>query len=269
MDEKILLKLYESLNKGESSALAVITHENGSIPRGSGSIMAIWEDGRTLGSVGGGKVEYLVVKKAVECIHKGEDSQFEFKLNEQGGLGMKCGGEVKGYIRVFKPKAKLIIAGAGHISEKLNKLAKVLDFYTVIIDDREEYANRERFAEADEIIVGDIGNSLDAYEVNNATYIVIVTSGYETDKAALEASISTEAGYIGLIGSTKKIRAVMQQLLEAGVPEEKLKAVFAPMGIDIASNLPEEIALSILSEIILIKNNGTLKHRRDLKKVWD
>lgn len=269
MDEKILLKICESLEKGKSVAMAVITNENGSTPRGSGSIMAIWQDGKTLGSIGGGKVEYLVVGKAVECIEKREDSNFEYKLNDQGGLGMKCGGELKGYIRVFYPKAKLLIAGAGHISEKLNKLAKLLDFHTVIIDDREEYANKERFPEADEIIVGDIGKEIENYDINANTYVVIVTSGYAQDKNALESAVLKDAAYIGMIGSTRKIRSVMKELMDAGISEEKLKKIYAPMGINVSSNLPEEIALGILSEILLIKNKGTLNHKRDLKKVWD
>jgi xanthine dehydrogenase accessory factor len=269
MDEIILLKIYESLRKTETVAMAVITSENGSAPRGSGSIMAIWKDGKTLGSIGGGKVEYLVTDKAIECIKNREDFNFEYKLNEQGGLGMKCGGEVKGYIRVFYPKPKLLIAGAGHISEKLNKLAKVLDFYTVVIDDRKEYANKERFQEADEIIVGDIGKAVEEYNIDDNTYVVIVTSGYDQDKNALKSSVLKEAAYVGMIGSTMKIKSVMKELKDAGIPEEKLKKVYAPMGIDIASNLPEEIALGIFSEILLVKNKGNLKHRRDLKKVWD
>lgn len=269
MEEKILLKIYESLENGESVAMAVITHENGSTPRGNGSIMAIWENGKTLGTIGGGKIEYLVIEKAVECIKKRVDSNFEYKLNDQGDLGMKCGGELKGYIKVFYPKAKLVIAGAGHISEKLNKLAKILDFHTVIIDDREEYANKERFQDADEIIVGDIGNEMASYIINANTYVVIVTSGYTQDKAALQASVLQNAAYIGMIGSTMKIKSVMKELMAAGISEEKLKRIYAPMGINISSNLPEEIALGILSEILLIKNKGTLNHRRDLKKVWD
>jgi len=269
MEEKILLEICESLKRAEAVAMAVITNDNGSTPRGNGSIMAIWKDGRTLGSIGGGKVEYLVTEKAIECIEMKQDFNFEYKLNDQGGLGMKCGGEVKGYIRVFCPKAKILIAGAGHISEKLNKLAKELDFYTVIIDDRKEYANKERFEEADEIIVGDIGKAVEAYNIDNNTYVVIVTSGYSQDKSALKASALRDAAYVGMIGSTMKIKTVMKELMEEGLSEEKLKKVYAPMGIDVSSNLPEEIALGILSEMLLVKNKGSLNHRRDLKKVWD
>jgi xanthine dehydrogenase accessory factor len=269
MDEQILLRIYESLSKGETVAMAVINQEIGSAPRRKGSIMAIWQDGKILGSIGGGKVEYAVIEKAKLCIEKREDSNFEYKLNEQGTLGMQCGGEVKGFIKIFYPKTKLIIAGAGHIGEKLNKMGKILGFYTVILDDRKEYANKERFEDADEIIVGDVGESLTNYQLNENDNIVIVTKGHVEDKEALKAVVKKELAYIGMIGSQKKIKYIMNELIEYGIPKEDLQKVYAPMGLNISSNAPEEIALGILSEILLIRNKGTLNHRKDLKKVWD
>lgn len=269
MNEEILLKVYESLNRGETVAMAIINQESGSSPRKKGSIMAIWQDGKILGSIGGGKVEYAVIEKAKLCIEKTEECNFEYKLNEQGTLGMQCGGEVKGFIKVFCPRTKLIIAGAGHIGEKLNKMAKILGFYTVILDDREEYANRERFEDADEIIVGDVGESLTHYQLNESDNIVIVTKGHLEDKDALKAVATKKLAYIGMIGSQKKIKYVMNELMEYGIPKEDLQKVYAPMGLNISSNSPEEIAFGILSEVLLVKNKGTLNHRKDLKKVWD
>lgn len=268
MENKILLKIYESLDRRESAAMAVLTQDTGSTPRKSGSIMAVWKEGRILGSVGGGKVEYAVIEKAIECIEKKEDSSFELKLNEQG-LGMQCGGTVKGFIKVFYPRAKLIIAGGGHIGEKLYQLARVLDFYTVILDDRGEFANRDRFKDADEIIVGDIGESLSKYNISEKDYIVIVTKGHMQDMGALKASVGRGAAYVGMIGSTRKIRYVMDELMKAGIPKEELQKAYTPVGIDIASNLPEEIAVGILAQILLVKNGGTLKHMKDLKKIWE
>jgi xanthine dehydrogenase accessory factor len=268
MDEKILRRIYESLDRGESAAMAVLTEDSGSTPRKSGSIMAVWQDGRIFGSVGGGKVEYAVITKAIECIEKKEDSSFEYKLNEQD-LGMKCGGEVKGFIKVFYPRTKLIIAGAGHIGEKLYHLARILDFYTVILDDREEFANRERFKDVDEIIVGDIGESLAKYEIGDKDFIVIVTRGHMQDKAALKAAVGRGAAYVGVIGSTRKLKLMMKELMEEGVSRQELQKAYAPIGLDLGSNLPEEIALGILSQIVLVKNKGTLSHMKDIKKVWD
>lgn len=269
MDEKILLRIYESLANGSSAALVVITQGNGSTPRQSGSLMAVWENGESLGSVGGGKVEYLIIEKAIECIKAGEDINFEYKLNEEGGLGMQCGGEIKGYVKVFRPKNKLIIAGGGHIGEKLNKLAKVIDFHTVILDDRSEYANKDRFEDADEIIIGDIGETLANYHLSENDFVVIITRGYLQDKDALKSAISQNPAYIGMIGSARKIIHLMKELMDEGVSREALQKVYAPVGLDISSNFPGEIAIGILSEILLIKNNGTLNHRKNLKKIWD
>lgn len=268
MDEKILLKIYESTKCGETVAMAVITDEVGSSPRKSGSIMAIWKNGQTLGSVGGGKIEYVVINKAVECIKKKVNDSFEYSLNRTG-IGMVCGGMVKGYIKVFYPQNKLIITGAGHIGEQLNKIAKILGFYTVVIDDRIEFANKERFGDADEIIVHDEGEAIKNYQIQESDYIVIVTNAHVKDKAVLQAVVNKKVAYIGMIGSAKKIRFVMNELIEEGVDGDKLRGVYAPMGLDIASNTPEEIAFAILSEILLIKNNGSLNHRKNKRKVWD
>ncbi|MFD3158330.1 XdhC family protein [Haloimpatiens sp. FM7330] len=267
MDEKILKRIYESLNKGEKVALVTVTNSQGSTPRKRGAIMAVWEDGKILGSVGGGKIEYEVIAKAVECIKKSEDSEFDYKLNESGNLGMQCGGQAKGFIKIFNPRPKLIIAGGGHIGQQLFKLAKILDFYTVILDDREEFANSEIFEGADEVIVGDIGLKLSNYKLEEDTYVVIVTRGHKSDEGALEAVVGKKANYIGMIGSSKKILHIMNNLIEKGISKEALQKVYAPVGLNISSQMPAEIAFGIMSEILLIKNKGSLEHLRDIKKI--
>ncbi|GAA0083899.1 XdhC/CoxI family protein [Clostridium sp. CTA-7] len=268
MDEELFIEIYGRLKKGESVALAILTEDIGSSPRKHGSSMAVFSNGETLGSVGGGKVELAIINKAKEAIEKGESTSFQYSLNESD-LGMQCGGSVKGYIKVFMPKKRLIIVGGGHIGEKLNSIAKILNFYTVVFDDREEYKNDERLKEADEIITGNIEESLGCYNINKEDYVVIVTRGHQTDKEALKSVVTRDAAYIGMIGSVKKIKHIMNELIDEGIPEKRLKEVYAPTGLDIASSLPEEIALGILSEIILIKNKGSLNHKNDTKKIWD
>lgn len=268
MDEQILFEIYEAIKNGESAALAILTEDSGSSPRKKGSSMAVFNSGRILGSVGGGKVELTIIEKSKEAISKNESESFEYSLNEEG-LGMACGGAVKGYIKVFTPKNRLIIVGGGHIGEKLNKIAKILNFYTVIFDDRLEYKDEERLKSADEIIIGNIEENLNNFNFNKEDFAVIVTRGHLTDKEALRAVIKKNASYTGMIGSLKKVKGIMNDLIEEGILEEDLRKVYAPMGLDIASSLPEEIALGILSEILLIKNNGTLKHKNEIKRVWD
>lgn len=267
MDEKILKQVYESVKNGERVAMATIIEAFGSAPRKSGSMMAVWQDGRILGSVGGGKVEHEVINEAIECIKRGKDSQFEHTLNEKGDLGMQCGGSVKGFIKVFSSKPKLLIVGGGHIGGNLYKFGKILGFHTVIIDDRKEFANENRFEEADEIFQGEISEILLNYEIDNNTYIVIVTKGHKQDSNALKTVIARGAAYIGMIGSRSKNIHVMKNLLEEGVSKEDLQNVYAPIGLNISSGTPEEIAFGILSEILLIKNQGSLNHMREIKKV--
>lgn len=267
MEEKILKKVYESLKNGIPVAMATLTHIVGSTPRKKGSVMAVWADGRILGSVGGGRIEHEVILKAISCIEKNEDSEFDYKLNDSGDIGMQCGGEAKGFIKVFTPRKKLIIVGGGHIGEQLYKFSKLLNFYTVIFDDREEFASRDRFSEADEVIPGDIEYNLSNYNINENTYIVIATRGHEPDSKALKSVVSRGAAYIGMIGSARKTLMVMKKLMEEGVSKEDLEKVHAPIGLDISSELPEEIAFAIMSEILLVKNKGSLTHRKDGKKV--
>lgn len=266
MEEQILKRIYESLDKGDTVAMAVITDEIGSSPRKSGSIMAVWNDETTYGSVGGGIIEHTIKLKAIECIHSKEGLSFEYKLSD---IGMQCGGAVKGYIKVFMPKPKLIIVGGGHIGEQVYQLAKVLGFYTVVIDDRHEFANFNRFPNSNEVHAKPISETLKEYPITENDYVVIATKGQATDQGALAAVINRKPAYIGMIGSARKVRIVMQELIESGISKELLMDVHAPMGLDISSNQPEEIAFGILAEILLVKNKGTLNHRKSLKKVWD
>lgn len=267
MEDLILKEIYKSLAKGLRVALVTITESVGSTPRKSGSIMAVWEDGTIKGSVGGGSIEFKIIEKAKECLVNKQDSNFHYILNENGDIGMQCGGEARGYIKVFLPRNKLLIIGGGHIGEKLYKLGKIIGFYTVIFDDRQEYANEKIYSEADEIIYGDIEEKLEKYTVDESCYIVVVSRGHDGDLKALRSAVGRGSTYLGMIGSARKIHLVVNKLLEEGIHKEELEKVYAPIGLDISSEIPEEIALAIMSEILLIKNNGTLNHRKDIKKV--
>ncbi|WP_040211059.1 XdhC family protein [Clostridium polynesiense] len=267
MEDRILKKIAESMGKGEKSALVMITEEKGSTPRKKGSIMAVWEDGSIEGTVGGGTVEYKVIEEARSCIKKEEDGEFKYDLAHDGDLSMECGGTVVLYVKVFIPRPKLLIAGAGHVGLEILNLGKLMNFHTVVFEDRKELTEEERLKNADEIILGDIGETLLKYPINNNTYIIIVTRGHSYDAEALKAVAESEASYIGMIGSRKKTEFVMKKLIDEGISREALKRVFAPVGINIASEQPKEIALSIMSEILLVKNKGTLQNLRDIKKV--
>ena len=263
MDEIILKEVYNQVKNGYKVAFATITKTIGSTPGKMGATIAVFQDGNVLGTVGGGMIEHKVINKCIECLKTEDDYNFEYTLNDNGNLGMQCGGTAFGYIKIFKPKPKLIIIGAGHIGLALFKIAKNLDFYTVVIDDREEFANTNRFENVDEIYSGDIESIIKNIDINDNTYIVIATRGYEGDLTSLRSVINKNPKYIGMIGSRKKWIKVKETLISENIEKEKLESVYAPVGINISSNSVDEIAFGIMAEILLVKNKGSLKHRRE------
>lgn len=148
--------------------------------------------------------------------------------------------------------------GGGHIGLSLFKIAKNLDFYTVVVDDREEFANTERFENVDEVYSGNIPDIVENMEINDNAYVVIATRGYEGDLVSLRSVINRNPNYIGMIGSRKKWIKVKDTLISEGVSEDKLNSVYAPAGVNISSNSVDEIAFGIMAEILLVKNNGCL-----------
>ncbi len=262
MDEKILKKVYKEVKKGYKVAFATITKTIGSTPGKQGATMAVFQDGSFDGTVGGGLIEHKVMEKCKECLKSGNDNNFEYTLNDNGNLSMQCGGTAYGYIKVFKPRPKLVIIGGGHIGLSLHKIAKNLDFQTIVIDEREEFANNKRFEGVDEVYNDDIKECIKEIKIDKNTYIVIATRGYEGDLNSLREIINKEVAYIGMIGSKKKWLKVKEVLLNEGIEEDKLEKVYAPIGLDISSNDISEIAMGIMSEILLVKNKGNLKHRK-------
>ncbi|WP_321328614.1 XdhC/CoxI family protein [uncultured Ilyobacter sp.] len=267
MEGRLMIEIARRIEKGEKAALVTLIEVEGSSPGKSGSIMGVFEDGSIEGTIGGGNLEYQVVNSALEAIREGKNRKFDFELIEDGELHMKCGGRVKGYVKVFEKRKKLIIIGGGHLGNELYKLGKFLNMYTVIIDDREEYANKKRFPQADELLWGDIGKILEEYSLDEGSYAVIVTRGHASDKVALKAVLEKKLAYIGMIGSRKKITDTYEELVNEGVSIKKLEKVYSPVGLDISSGEPNEIALGIMAEILKVKNQKSGKHMFEVKKV--
>lgn len=267
MEYKVLDEISNEIKLNKKVALATITRAEGSTPRKEGSVMGIKEDGSIFGTIGGGNLELVVIEHAKKCIENKESKSFNFKLtDDKGSLYMQCGGEADVFIKVFNRFDKLFIIGGGHISLELYKLGKMLDFYTIIVEDREEFCNINRFPNADELKVGNIHEILDKYEIDDSSYIVIVTRGHKQDEISLKSVINTEAKYIGMIGSKNKTEYIMNNLKTEGISQKKLDEVYAPIGINLGGQTPEEIAFSIMSEILVKKNKGSLDHLKDIKK---
>lgn len=247
--------IYEEImkikNKGECAALATVISTDGSTPREQGAKMLIRQDGTIEGTVGGGLMEKMVCEEAEKVIENGIPKLVHFDLTGSEKDGMICGGVAAVYIDAIVPKAAIYILGAGHIGFYLARMAKMVDFRVVVCDNRPEYANRERFPDADETMAEDYAQIFTKLTVASSSFIVIVTHGHAHDQAVLEWALTTRARYIGMIGSRKKTRQVLDNLISKGLSGEEIeKRVHTPIGLDIKAQTPAEIAVSIMAEII-------------------
>ncbi|PZC40465.1 MAG: xanthine dehydrogenase accessory factor [Chloroflexi bacterium] len=171
------------------------------------------------------------------------------------------------FIEFMYPKMQLIIVGGGHVGHALAQLGDVVGFEITVVDDRKDYANLERFPMAIKILTGDIESSIDSLELNALSYVVLVSRGHKLDEAALRMSVQKNPAYIGMIGSKRRTSIVINNLVQEGVNLEKIQNIYTPIGIDLGGQSPAEIALSILSEIIIIIHKGSGKHLNSLKKI--
>lgn len=177
--------------------------------------------------------------------------------SRQVTLNLAGGGKVEVFFEVIPALQKAIIVGAGHLAIPLVQFARILGFHTTVIDDRVVYANRERFPDVDELLVGDMAETLGGLEITPQTYIVLITRGHQYDEPCLRAVIHKPAKYIGMIGSRRRIKACFIRFRdEEGIPEELLKRVHAPIGLDINAESPEEIALAIAAEMVKVRRDG-------------
>lgn len=256
-DISIMKKAIEEIESGNELAIATITKSSGSTPRGKGTSMIVKADGSIHGTIGGGALEKHVIELSIEAIKEGQSKTVDLPLTTKG-VEMICGGGVEVFIDVYKQKPKLLIVGGGHVGYALYKIASLLDFQLVIFEDREEFLTPERFPLAHELVLGPLRENLRNYEIDENTYIVIVSRSHNSDQESLEEVVNSSAKYIGAMGSKKKIITMMKNLRELGFSEKNLSKVYAPIGLNIAAEGPEEVAMSIMSEVLLVKNNGEI-----------
>ncbi len=242
-------------SEGKSGALATIVSTKGSTPREIGAKMLILEDGKFLGSVGGGCMEAEVWQEARKVMAEDRPKTIHLDLTgkdaEEGG--MVCGGVMDIYIEPITPPPRVFIFGGGHISVFVSKMSTLVGFQVVVVDDRPQFANQERFPEADEVIAEEFPFVFPKLKVNKSSYLVIVTRGHAYDQEVLEWALGQEVKYIGMIGSRKKIQTVYDALKQKGIPPEQLQRVYAPIGLNIGALTPEEIAVSIVAQMIQVR----------------
>ncbi len=255
--------IYEEIvriqQEDDVAALATIVWVKGSTPRAEGSKMLIRSDGSILGSLGGGCLEAEVWEAAKKVIEEGTPKVLNFDLTgrEDTPEGLICGGTMQVFLEPIHSQPTVYLFGAGHIGFAVSKIAKMTGFRVVIIDDRPAYANAERFPDADDFYVEDPAEMVSKLKLNKTSYLVIACRGHLEDQRVLTEAVKTPAGYIGMIGSKKKVKTVFSNLKASGITQKTLDKIHAPIGLPIATETPEEIAVSIMAEIINARRQKT------------
>jgi xanthine dehydrogenase accessory factor len=258
MDHDWLIQALAAARKGQRYAFATVveTTKKGT-PRKSGAKMVVFEDGTSLGSIGGGRNEKTAQKKCLASLRSGKPSLETYDYFGRKGQSV-CGGQMKVFIEPFRGKKHFILCGAGHIALPLSALAKLLDYTVTIIDNRRAYANKKRFPHADKIIVGRHAQKLAKLPITRDTHVMIVTQGNEYDYECLKAVVTSEAGYLGVISSKPKRIKFFNRLTKAGIAPKYLKRIRIPAGLDIGAQTPEEIAVAIAAELVKQNNRDHL-----------
>ena len=271
MNQEVFAAVADALERGELAALVTIVSTTGSTPQRVGAKMLVFPDGRLVGTIGGGCYENDAFGKARESIRSRKPQLVHYELDDDFAqeTGLVCGGQMSVYIEPLEPSPELYVIGAGHVGACLANMAHEAGFQVHLIDDREKFANRERFPNLTEVVTEDIPAWIERTALPAHAYTVIVTRGHTNDLDALRALAPRELRYLGLIGSKAKVARITDQLLSEGMDPALLTHVNAPIGLDIGAVSPQEIAISILAELIAVKH-GKVKSRdsAELSMKW-
>ena len=255
MNQEVFAALAEALQQGEEVALVTITASTGSTPQRVGAKMLVFADGRTVGTIGGGCYENDAFGKAREAIAGRRALNVKYELNDDFAeeSGLICGGQMQVFIEPVEPAPDVYVFGAGHVGSSFARMAYEAGFRVHVIDDREKFANAALFPQGVETIVDDVPSWIAAHPLPPTAYAVIVTRGHRHDLDTLRSLATKPARYVGLIGSRAKVKLLFDTLAAEGVSPESLGRVHAPIGLDIGAITPQEIAVSILAEVIAVK----------------
>ena len=248
---------------GQKCALATIVDVRGSIPSYESAKLLVREDGSMVGTIGGGCVEAEVWNAAREVIETEKPRHLTFNLGQDAAYdnGLICGGQLDVFVEPVMPIPRAFIFGAGHISKSLSKVATLAGFAAVVVDNRESFANRDRFPDAEEVHAAEYEEVFPRLAINETSYIIIVTRGHRDDMRVLQLAIATPARYIAMIGSKRKVLNVIRELEKQGIPRAAFEKIHAPMGLDIGAISPEEIAISVAAEMIAVRRGAASNWR--------
>ena len=248
---KVLRAAIEATEAGHPVALVTVVGANGSAPRSSGARMLVFADGQIVGTVGGGNFEYRLISEAQEAIKLGRPRRIHLDLTRD--LGMCCGGTMETFIEPLQQREQLVIYGAGHVGQATANLAVALEFDTTVVDDRDEWIRADRFRPEVKCMEADPLRILDQLPFGAHCYHLVVTHAHQLDQDLLERLLPRPLDWLGMIGSRAKLARFFVRLEAAGVDPEQFKRVNSPVGLDIGAETPEEIAVSILAELIAVR----------------
>jgi xanthine dehydrogenase accessory factor len=254
--------IYQSLSELESAhqsaALCTVVKTSGSTPRHSTSKMLVYPDGNIIGTVGGGELENRVIREALVSLKDGKSRLLEYSLVDpaRGDVGV-CGGQVEVFVEPILPPPTAVVIGGGHVGKAVAHLAKWLGFHVVVSDDRSEFCTPAANPSADEFYALPMKELPSKLAISQQTYLILTTRGSSVDVAGLPALLDTPAGYIGVIGSRKRWNTTTKSLIKKGIPADKLTRVHSPIGLGLGAETPEEIAVSIMAEIIIARAGGS------------
>lgn len=248
----------------QSAALCTVVKASGSTPRHSTSKMLVYPDGHILGTIGGGELENRVHQEALASLQDGKPRLLSYNLTDpsRGDVGV-CGGQVEVFVEPILPPPMLVVIGGGHVGKAVTHLAKWLGFRVAVSDDRPEFCTPEANPDADEFYNCPLAELPLKLTINSQTYLVLTTRGLQIDAAGLPALLETPAAYIGVIGSRRRWAETCKLLKQAGISDEQLKRVHSPIGLGIGAETPEEIAVSILAEILMLRGGGSGRQMRE------
>src|SRR5215467_6921986 len=241
MNREVFTAVADALERGETAALVTIVSTTGSTPQRVGAKMLVFADGRIVGTIGGGCYENDAFWKAREAIGLRKPQLVHYELSDDFAqeTGLICGGQMDVYIEPIEPSPELYIVGAGHVGASLARVAQEVGFVVHVVDDREKFANAERFPTAAEIVVDDIPQWLARATLPAHAYVVVVTRGHTNDLEAMRALAPRDLRYLGLIGSRAKVARIYDELLrDERLSSERLERVHAPIGLDIGAVTP-------------------------------
>lgn len=254
----VLALINSSIDKGKTVVLATVISTDPGVSLSPGMKLAVDKEGRSAGSFGDEDFDSEVVEMCFKTMKKGESTSIHFTINPHasGQSGTHQESRVEMFLDLIEAPPKMIIFGAGHIALPLSRIGKTVGFRIVVVDDREDFASRDRFPEADDIKVMDFDKSVDRLNIDSTTYLVLITRGHKHDEIILRNKACEKAAYIGMIGSKRRAAAVLTSLRKDGYSQKFLDRIHTPIGVKIGSQTPEEIALSIAAEVVKVRRTG-------------